>query len=216
MKTLILVGSTGLVGQSVLQQALANEAVGKVIALSRRPLDSVFLSNPKLNNLVVDFNNLPDDAVTWKADALICTLGTTIKQAGSAEKFREVDLHLVERVARLSARHGVHTFVLNSSTMANPKARGLYLRTKGEAEEAVKAAGFKRVVLARPGLLDGNRTEHRLGEEIGLMASRLVNPLLPKRYRSVKVEMLASVMLAHALRAQAGLEILESECFQGH
>ena len=98
--------------------------------------------------------------------------------------------------------------------MANPKAGGLYLRTKGQAEQAVKNSGIPSVVLARPGLLDGGREEFRLGEEIGVIASKLFNPLLPKRLRSVKVENLARVMLENAIRPQLGCTVLESESFQ--
>ena len=215
MASLLLLGATGVVGRAVLNLALNHPDVQQVTAVTRRPMAAGLLAqHPKLANPVVDMANLPTDASWWRADALICTLGTTIKLAGTPEKFREVDLHLVNNVATLAARHGTHTFVLNSSSMANAKARGLYLRTKGEAEQAVLNAGFQRVVIARPGLLDGNREEFRLGEEIGVKASRLLNPLLPKRLRSVKVERLAAVMLAEALRNGPEITVLESEKFQ--
>lgn len=209
-KTIVLVGSTGLVGQSVLMQALAHPQVGKVVALSRKPITP----HPKLLNQLIDFKAIPEEAPWWQADALICTLGTTIKVAKTAEQFRFVDYTLVAQFASLAARHSVPCFVLNSAMMASPKARGLYLRTKGEAEQAVKSSGVPSVVIARPGLLDGHRDEFRLGEEIGLVASRLFNPLLPKRLRSVKAEKLARVMLQEALKAEPGVKVLESERFQ--
>ncbi|WP_370261583.1 NAD(P)H-binding protein [Limnobacter sp.] len=210
MKTLLLVGATGVVGHSVLQQALAHPDVGMVVAPTRRAL----APHPKLHNPVVDFKHLPSQASWWRADAVVCTLGTTIGKAGSAEAFRAVDLHLVRQIAVLAHQAGTPCFVLNSSTMANPKARGLYLRTKGEAEQAVQAIGFDSLTIARPGLLDGQREEFRLGEEVGLLASRLFNPLLPKRLRSVKVDRLAKAMLACAVLATPGEKRLESEYFQ--
>ena len=209
-KTVLLVGATGVVGQSVLAQALAHPNVGKVVALTRKPITP----HPKLLNQVIDFNAIPEEAPWWQTDAVICTLGTTIKVAKTTERFRFVDYTLVAQFAALAAQHAVPCFVLNSSMMADPKAKGLYLRTKGEAEQAVKNAGIPSVVIARPGLLDGDREEFRLGEEIGLIASRLVNPLLPKRLRSVKVVNLARAMLNEALLAEPGVKVLESECFQ--
>ena len=209
-KTILLVGATGVVGQCVLNQALAHPQVGKVVALSRKPMTP----HPKLLNQLIDFNAIPEEAPWWQADAVVCTLGTTFKAAKTAEQFRFVDYTLVAQFASLAAQHRVPCFVLNSAMMANPKARGLYLRTKGEAEQAVKNSGVPSVVLARPGLLDGNREEFRLGEEIGLVASRLFNPLLPKRLRSVKAEQLARVMLEEALKAEPGVKVLESESFQ--
>ncbi|HEX4879637.1 MAG TPA: NAD(P)H-binding protein [Limnobacter sp.] len=209
MKTLLLVGATGVVGQQVLAQALAHPGVARVVAPTRRALQP----HPKLLNPVIDFAQLPEQADWWKADAVVCTLGTTIKQAKSAEAFRAVDLHLVRAVATLAWQAGTPCFVLNSSTMASPKAKGLYLRTKGEAEQAVKALGFPSLTLARPGLLDGQRAEFRLAEEIGVRASRLFNPLLPKRLRSVPVNKLAEVMLGCAVLATPGENVLESENF---
>lgn len=209
-KTLLLVGATGVVGQQVLAQALAHPKVGKVVALTRKPITP----HPKLLNQLIDFNSIPEEAPWWQADAVICTLGTTIKVAKTAEQFRFVDYTLVARFAALAAQHAVPCFVLNSAMMASPKAKGLYLRTKGEAEQSVKNAGISSVVIARPGLLDGQREEFRLGEEIGLAASRLFNPLLPKRLRSVKAEKLAHVMLLEALKAEPGVKVLESEVFQ--
>lgn len=209
-KTLLLVGATGVVGQQVLAQALAHPKVGKVVALTRKPITP----HPKLLNQLIDFNSIPEEAPWWQADAVICTLGTTIKVAKTAEQFRFVDYTLVARFAALAAQHAVPCFVLNSAMMASPKAKGLYLRTKGEAEQSVKNAGISSVVIARPGLLDGQREEFRLGEEIGLAASRLFNPLLPKRLRSVKADKLAHVMLLEALKAEPGVKVLESEVFQ--
>lgn len=210
MKTLLLVGATGVVGQSVLTQALAHPQVGKVVALTRKAI----APHPKLLNNIIDFQAIPEDSDFWRADALICTLGTTIKVAKTTEQFRFVDYTLVAQCAALAAQHAVPCFVLNSAMMASPKARGLYLRTKGEAEQAVKHSGIPSVVIARPGLLNGDRTEFRLGEELGLIASRIFNPLLPKRLRSVKVEKLARLMLEEALMAEHGIKVLESEHFQ--
>ena len=209
-KTLLLIGATGLVGQELVAQALAHPNVGKVVALTRKPITP----HPKLLNQVIDFDDVPEQAPWWQADAVICTLGTTIKVAKTAEKFRFVDYTLVTQFAALAAQHTVPCFVLNSAMMANAKAKSLYLRTKGEAEQAVKNAGIPSVVIARPGLLDGAREEFRFGEEIGLMASRLINPVLPKRLRSVKIEKLAKVMLKEALKAEEGVKVLESEVFQ--
>jgi len=209
-KTLLLIGATGVVGQSLLAQALAHPEVGKVVALTRKPITP----HPKLLNQVINFNAIPEEAPWWQADALVCTLGTTIKVAKTAEQFRFVDYTLVSQFAALAAQHAVPCFVLNSAMMADPKAKGLYLRTKGEAEQAVRNAGIPSVVIARPGLLDGDREEFRLGEEIGLIASRLINPVLPKRLRSVKVAKLAQTMLNEALKAEPGVKVLESESFQ--
>ncbi|MDX1667780.1 MAG: NAD(P)H-binding protein [Limnobacter sp.] len=210
-QTILVAGATGAVGQQVLKLASQHAGVAHIVALTRRPLPETFA---KVSNEIVDFLNLPEDAPWWQADAVICALGTTRKQAGSAEAFERVDYEMVAELAHKAAAKGIARFVLNSSMMANPNAPGLYLKTKGRAEQAVIAAGFESVVLARPGLLDASREESRPGEFAGILASRLFNPVLPKRYRSVKVDRLAAAMLEHSLKAVEGVTTLESERFQ--
>ena len=79
---LLLVGATGLVGQQVLSQALDDPRVHTLVTPVRRPLTT---SHDKLVAPIVRFDDLPADADWWQADAAICTLGTTIKKAGSRE-----------------------------------------------------------------------------------------------------------------------------------
>ena len=73
MRTLLLLGSTGLVGQQALALALADDRLTQVIAPTRRPLPP----HPRLLNPQVDFEHLPAQAPWWRADAVICALGTT-------------------------------------------------------------------------------------------------------------------------------------------
>jgi uncharacterized protein YbjT (DUF2867 family) len=119
---LLLVGSTGLVGHHVLNLVLADRRVGAVVALVRRELPE----HTKLLAQTVDFERLPEDAPWWRADAVICTLGTTMRTAGSKEAFRRVDHGYPLAVARLAREHGTPTFVLNSAIGANPSSRFFY------------------------------------------------------------------------------------------
>lgn len=84
---LLLVGATGLVGSHVLRLALSDDRIDSVAAPSRRELPK----HPKVQAPVVDFDRLPEEAPWWDADALICTLGTTISKAGPKEDFQRVD-----------------------------------------------------------------------------------------------------------------------------
>ena len=86
-KSILLAGATGLVGSRVLARLLSDLRVSRVVAPSRRPLPP----HPKLLDARVDYDALPADAEWWAVDAVICTLGTTIKVAGSQEAFRRVD-----------------------------------------------------------------------------------------------------------------------------
>lgn len=202
----LLFGATGAVGHQVLKQALANPAISRVTAPTRRALPV----HDKLTNPVVDFSHPLPDADWWHADAMICCLGTTQGKAGSKSAFRAVDHDLVLATAEKARQHGTPALVLNSSLGANHRSRSFYLRTKGELEQALQQLGFDRLVLVRPSLIDTDREERRLGEQAGLVASRLMAPLIPARYRAVPAEAIARTLL-HAAEASGALEVIESD-----
>lgn len=206
MKTVMLVGATGLVGQAVLQQALAVPAVGTVVAPTRRPLPA----HAKLVNPVVDFDAMPEAAEWWSVDAVICTLGTTIKKAGSQAAFYAVDHDLPLRVAELARRHGARAFALNSALGADAASRVFYSRTKGELEHDLQMLGFPSLTFVRPGFIGGERAESRPAEQIGVKVAQWLRPLLPAHYRVVPAERIAFHLLRAALAEQAGVRVIPS------
>jgi uncharacterized protein YbjT (DUF2867 family) len=207
MTTILILGATGLVGQQLLQQALALPQLARVIAPTRRAL----ATHPKLDNPLVDFEHLPA-APWWRADMALCALGTTIKQAGSQAAFYKVDHDVVLACAKLAQAEGTPAFVLNSSLGAKLGAGSFYLRVKAETERDLAALGFASLTLVRPSLLDGGpRPQARPGEAVAIFASKLLGPLLPKRVRPISTAKVASAMLAAGLRAAPGCTVLESE-----
>jgi len=206
---LLLAGATGAVGNQVLALALADPRIEQVIAPTRRPLTN----HAKLYNPVIDFAHLPVEAPWWNVDAVICTLGTTIKVAGSQAAFAAVDRDLPIQVARLARAAGATRFALNSSLGANP-AGNFYLRTKAEAEAGILNLNYPIFTIVRPSLIDTAREESRPGERIGLIIARIFRPLIPYRYRAVKAEHIALALLNGVLRDQSGECIIESEQLQ--
>jgi len=210
-KTLLVFGGSGLVGMEVLRQALANPAVSQVVAPTRHPLPVSVSHYAHLRNPQVDFEALPADADWWHADAALCALGTTLKQAGSKDGFRRVDRDYVVAAARHGLSAGTRTFVLNSSVGASPRSGSFYLRVKGEVEQDLKAMDFRSLTLVRPSLLDGGpRPDDRPGEVFGLLLSRGLKPIIPKRYRAIKTSDVAAAMLQAALMAPVGQQVIES------
>ncbi|MDO5691587.1 MAG: NAD-dependent dehydratase [Pseudomonadota bacterium] len=201
---LLLVGATGLVGGHVLAQALADARVAAIVAPTRRAL----AAHDKLHNPVVDFEQLPADADWWRADALVCTLGTTIKAAGSQAAFRRVDHDYPLAVARLAHRRGTPTCVLNSATGANAGSRIFYNRVKGEVEQALAEVGFASLTLVRPGLIGGQRQESRPAERVGQIVLGALGPVLPRGWRINPAPRIAQAMLAAALSAPPGRHVV--------
>jgi uncharacterized protein YbjT (DUF2867 family) len=204
---LLLVGATGLVGREVLQLALDTPEVTAVVAPTRRRLQP----HPKLTAPIVDFDRLPELEPWWQADAVICTLGTTIKVAGSQEAFRQVDYSYPMAVARLARQHGTPIFVLNSAIGADAGSNIFYNRVKGEVEHGLRSLAFPTLVIARPGLIGGAREEFRLGEKIMAPVLSALGPLLPRAWRINPARNIARAMLDAALHSQPGEHIITSD-----
>ena len=207
MSRVLLCGATGLVGREVLRMALADATVTQVVAPTRRPLPP----HPKLVNPVVDFEQLPTDAAWWQADAAICTLGTTLRDAGSPAAFRRVDFDYVLAFARLARAGGAQAFALTSSLGADAASRYFYLRTKGEAERAVRALGYPSLTVLRPSLIGGERERRRLREHVGMHLLQVLAPIVPRRWRIVPASRIAQALLQSALAMTPGCAVISPE-----
>jgi uncharacterized protein YbjT (DUF2867 family) len=207
MKTLLILGGSGLVGTQIVELALENPNVQSVVAPTRRPL----APRPKLHNPIVDYAQLPGNASWWVADTALCALGTTLRQAGSAAAFRRVDHDYVLAAAQLTHNAGTPAFVYSSSIRANATARSLYLRVKGETEQDLAAVGFESLCHVRPSLLDGGpRPDFRPAETAILWLARRLAPIIPRQYRAVSTHAVAATMLLVALDPQPGVRVIES------
>jgi uncharacterized protein YbjT (DUF2867 family) len=161
--------------------------------------------------LEVDYDDLDksrDVVSQYNPASFICALGTTIRRAGSQAAFTKVDHDYVVSFAALGRALGVRHCGLVTSVGANPAARAFYLRTKGEAEEGVKALGYGRIDIARPSFLIGERREVRQGEGWGIRASRLLAPLLVgplSVYRPIEAETVARALINLGEKPEPGV-----------
>ncbi|MBO1908405.1 NAD-dependent dehydratase [Microvirga sp. 3-52] len=203
---LILVGSTGLVGRHVLDLALADSGVETVVALARRPLPD----HPKLLAPAVDFDHLPRAAEWWESDAVVCTLGTTMRTAGSRQAFRKVDHDYPLAIASLARDHGTPTFTLNSAMGADPSSRFFYNRVKGELERDLAGLGFRSLTLVRPGLIGGERDETRPAEQVATILLRLLHPVLPRGWRINPAGKIAQALVTAAVTGRPGVHVITS------
>jgi uncharacterized protein YbjT (DUF2867 family) len=206
-----LLGATGLIGRECLRLLAADARATRVIALVRREVPGL-RPDDRVDMQVVDFDRLDDHADAFAVDAVICALGTTIKQAGSQENFRRVDHDYPLEAARLGHAAGCRHFLVVSALGANATSRVFYNRVKGELEAAVTALGIPCVTIVRPSLLLGDRMgargEFRLGEEIGKRFAWVV----PGNYRPVAARAGALVVGREARPGTegTGVRIIES------
>lgn len=209
MKRVLLCGATGLVGRECLRLLLADPAFERVVVLTRRALSPDVLNGPnaaRLDAHVVDFDHLSAHADLFRVDQIFCALGTTIKQAGSRERFRQVDFGYPSAMARIGIEQGATHFLLVSAAGASARSRIFYSRVKGELEEAVFALPYRSTTVVRPSLLVGERSEFRLGEEVG----KYLSFLMPAKYKPVSATAVAAALIEMARADQPGRHVLES------
>jgi uncharacterized protein YbjT (DUF2867 family) len=205
-KLVLLAGASGLVGGCALDALLGAAEVRRVVAVSRRALGR---EHPRLANRIVQFERLEAQLKGTTCEVALCCLGTTVRQAGSQEAFRAVDIECVLTFARAALAAGARRFVVISSAGAAPHARGFYLRTKGEMEERVAAAGFESLDILQPSLLLGWRSEMRPLELAARAVAPLLSPLLRGNYlayRAISARTVGMAMLGATRSGRRGVQ----------
>ena len=203
MTRLLIAGATGLVGQQVMIQALADVRISKVIALTRRPIPT----SDKLENVVIDFSDMPNQADWWSVDGVVSALGTTRAQTRSHSAYRAIDYDYPLSIARHARDHGATRFALTSSLGANPRSRFAYTRNKGELESDVGKLGFPSLTIVRPSVLDGHREQQRTDEYIAQIIVKMVAPVLPRWLRVSPASAVAALLIDGAVAAPTGIHL---------
>jgi uncharacterized protein YbjT (DUF2867 family) len=106
------------------------------------------------------------DAKLPPCDVGLCCLGTTIKKAGTKELFFKVDHDYVVNFAKLCRSSGAKKFIVVSAMGADSNSSVFYNQVKGQMEKALEGLGFESLVILRPSLLLGDRSEVRRGESL--------------------------------------------------
>ncbi|MBL7848251.1 MAG: oxidoreductase [Cyclobacteriaceae bacterium] len=207
MATALIAGATGLVGSHLLTLLLEDPHYSKVISVSRKPSGR---EHPKLSQVIVDFNKLGDVAESLKADDVYCCLGTTIRQAGSKEVFRNVDYGYPLQLANLTKAQGAKQYLLITALGSDKSSSVFYNRVKGEVEEAIGKVGFANFHIFQPSMLLGERTENRAGEGVGKAVMKTLDFLIPKKYKAIDGAKVACAMLRVAKQNVAGTHIHSS------
>ena len=193
-RTALIIGATGLVGHALLTQL--GSLYEKVIIIARSQPKG--LSDSMHFYQLKDFGQIPAFVASLgigkDTDAFSC-LGTTLKQAGSEDNFRQVDLVYNLAFAEACRNKGVTRFFLLSAMGANAQSRFFYNRTKGELEDAVNALGFQELTIFRPSLLLGKHP-HRTIENLAQTAYQMLKPIVPKKLpvRPIEAERVAMAM----------------------
>ena len=196
MKTALLFGASGLVGNHLLNQLISNNNYSKIKLFVRSTID---ISDPKIEIIQTDFNNLENHKEDIIGDDCFFCIGTTKKNSPDKNEYKRVELEVPKQVAQIAKSNSVNSFVFISSGYADPKSSGDYLKFKGEVEEELKKLNFPKLGIMRPSFLLGDRKEKRVGEKIGIFVFKLLSPLFLgplKKMKPIHSATVAKAMIA--------------------
>ena len=205
-KIVLFAGATGLVGKSALDALLDAPDIARVFAITRRPLGR---EHPRLANRIVQFDDLESQLKGLTCHVAVCCLGTTIRDAGSQEAFRRVDVDYVLSFARTAKAAQAQRFIVVSSAKANAESKNFYLRTKGEMEDALSAVGFTSLDILQPGPLLGLRSQMRILELGALLVMPLANPFLRGEravYRAISAKTVGAAIVGATRSGRKGVQ----------
>src|SRR5262252_7528220 len=182
----ILFGATGMVGQGVLREALADPHVESVLAVGRAAIGQ---RHPKLRELVrAEMFDWSDAAELAGYHACFFCLG--VSYAGmSEESYRRVTYDLTMAAARKLAELNpdmIFIYVSGAGTDATEQGRSMWARVKGQTENALSKLSFRGVYLFRPGFImpmHGIKSKtplYRIGYAVAGPLYPLWNALFPR------------------------------------
>ena len=198
MKTALLFGASGLVGGHLLNELIKENYYSKIKIFVR---SEPKISDPKIEIIRTDFNNLQNHKEDIKGDDCFLCIGTTKQNSPDKNEYRRVELEMPKEIAQIAKSNSINSFVFISSGYADPKSSGDYLKFKGQVEEELKSLNFTKLGIMRPSFLMGKRKEKRIGEKIGILVFKLLSPLLLgplKKMKPINSEIVAKAMVAFA------------------
>ena len=195
MKTALIFGSSGLIGNELFKTILLNNSYDKIKVFVR---SIPVVNNPKVEIIKTDFFNLEQYKDKIIGDDCFFCIGTTKKDTPDKEEYRRVEYNIPVNVAKIAKANSVKSFYYVSSIGANPNASSNYLKNKGQVEGELKNLNFSKLAIIRPSLLIGNRKSFRLGEVI---FTPVMNTLTLfafgslKKYKPIKIQNVVKAIL---------------------
>ena len=205
--TAVVLGATGLTGSLLLQELLKDKDYKTVRILVRR---NVNVSHPKLEQEIVDFNDIDDYTKKFgEGDVIFSCIGTTQKNVkGDKALYEKIDLDIPVNAAKIGISKNYKKFLIVSAIGANENASNFYLRLKGRTEKTLKEIPYVSLSIFQPSLINGKRNENRTGESIAqtvmdLLSFLLLGPL--EKYRSIGANNIARAMVNESKQQRTGV-----------
>jgi uncharacterized protein YbjT (DUF2867 family) len=215
----IIVGGTGQVGAAAVAELLAVPACREVVMVTRKPA----AARPRVRNVVLD-TGAEDFAERTEvvareclsrgpASAVSCVGVGSGSARWSEDELKRLELGVVGGFARGCRDAGVAQFCLLSAAGSSARSWIRYARVMGMKEDTVRAIGFARLAIFRPGIIVGNA--HTPGW-VGWLGSVVPGPFGNIDQRVLGRSMAAEIVLhrgetGEVVRENAGMKKLAAQ-----
>ena len=194
-KTAIILGASGLTGGILLEKLINDERYEIIKLFSRSKMEGMPSKVQQFVGNIIELENFKND---FTADDVFCCIGTTAKKTPDKKMYKSIDFGIPVKAAQLSKENKNSTFIVISAMGANESSAIFYNKTKGEMETEVLQKNIPNTYILRPSIIEGNRNENRIGENIGLKILKLIQPLMRgslKKYQIITAETIAQAMV---------------------
>ena len=153
---IVITGANSAVGQAILRCGPKNEGTTNTLIAAVRSARAAEQIRSTSTNASDVFRISYDDSASLDAafqgaSAVIHLAGILVESPDST--YEQANVGSTRSMVEAANRNGVRKIVLVSATGADATSRNRYYRTKGEAEELVRASGINYTVLRAPLLL---------------------------------------------------------------
>jgi len=203
----ILTGATGMVGEGVLLECLANPTIERVLSVSRR---SCGREHAKLRELLVkdfrDVTAVETDLTGYDACFYCAGISSVgLKEPEYSAITYDTPIAFASTLARLNPGMTL-IHVSGSHTDSTEQGKVMWARIKGKAENALMRLPFKGVYNFRPSLMkpvEGQRFVHG-----GYTLIRVIYPIMSLFFPGMHLRDVARAMI-NAVRSGAPKHVLE-------
>ncbi|WP_336948690.1 NAD(P)H-binding protein [Acinetobacter junii] len=213
-KKAIIIGATGLVGLALIEQLQSSDDFESITVVVRKKTDKLDAYTKVTQFVLEDFLLLNDEDVNGFTHAFSC-LGSTIKHAGSKDKFYAIDYEINAHFADLIQDKNIHLLIV-SALGANANSPIFYNKVKGQLEDYLKKLSIYKLSIFQPSLLIGKRSEVRLLEDTAQTLFKLVEKTWTKpfKYKPISAEQLAHTMVIAAQTQTAAFKLYDNLAIQ--
>ena len=161
----LIIGGTGQVGGAVMDALSAEPFCVEVVMVNRREIP--LPADGRVRQVVLDTATprFPEDVTTIARNMVAqgdLVYGASCVGVGAGslrwteDALKALELGVVGGFARGCQAGGIKRFALLSAAGSDARSRIRYVRIMGMKEDAIRAIGFERLAIFRPGIIGGN------------------------------------------------------------